>query len=255
MSVLERAIHKAYQRQRLQPEPSATLPAEFPVAEVSAPPAPAPALPVAEAPILPVSVPAAESDPELKWSWPTVCLQLLERMGEGFRELAADLQRGSLDSARRTVAVCSVGGGEGCTTIVLMIAHAWSELDTGHCLVIDAGEEHGLCQSLGIAASPGEPPRVLIPGRLSVLAAERTGGDSRPPWLAELRRRFDLILIDAGALASSSGAPQVQSVDRLDAVVTVSSRRKRSYPAGLEPQFENWRRLGVESLGVIETFA
>jgi hypothetical protein len=176
-------------------------------------------------------------------------------MGAGFHELAADLQRGGVESARRAVAVCSVGAGEGCTTIVQMIAHAWSELDSGNCLLIDACEGHGLCQSLGIAATPNEQPRVLIPGRLSVLAADRVGDDSRPPWLAELRRRFDLILIDAGALTSSGGAPHVQSVDRLDAVVTVSSRRKRSYPAGLEPQFENWRRLGVESLGVIETFA
>ena len=248
MSVLERAIHKAYQRQRLQPESSAALPVEIPAAELTAPAA-APLVQVIETPTAPEPVPAPQ------WSWPTVCLQLLERMGDGFRELAADLRRGSIESAHRAVAVCSVGGGEGCTTIVLMIAHAWNDLESGHCLMIDAGEGHGLCQSLGISATPGEQPQVLIPGRLSLLAAEQAGDESRRPWLAELRRRFDLILIDAGALDSSGGAPHVQSVDRLDAVVTVSSRRKRSYPAGLEPQFENWRRLGVESLGVIETFA
>lgn len=268
MTFLDRAIVKAYRRQaetaghRTSSHASGAL-----RGPIGAPPRPV------SDPIEPDSV---EPPQPTTWNWPELCAQLLDQTPEGFDRLADYLTEAADKQHMGAIALTSLERGEGTTSVLLTLARVFSERATHKILLVEADFERpslrklldpppilGLWEVVEGRASLWQVLQGMTTGVLSVLPltgpvsqSQLNAGQVRlKSLLAELRSQFDLMLLDAGPISATEAVENSWLSGTVDGVVTVSSSRKRTRQFGMEATVTSWEQAGVESLGVIETFA
>ena len=216
--------------------------------------------------------PVIERPVPQKWKWPEICEQLDQFTGEGFRQLAKHLQFAA-DEGHKTLAFVSSAAGAGRTSVLLTLTRILALEGRSDVLLIDADRRHPQLASL-IPETPTVGLREVLhgqlrldqvvipmdPGRVSVLPLPATLTDSEwQPLVAPLRallkqarRDYDMILIDAGVLGPDTRMSDCWLRGAADAVITISRQLtgQRTEHAVLD-----WKQIGIESLGVIETFA
>jgi Mrp family chromosome partitioning ATPase len=216
--------------------------------------------------------PASSKPTPQSWKWPEICEQLDQFTGEGFQQLAGHLQSAA-EQGHKVLAFVSSQPNAGRTSVLMTLTRILALEGKSSVLLIDADHRHPNIASLTNLHPATELKAVLqgssrtvqatipmTPGRVSVLPMLEPIADGEWRKLAttfrvilhQARRDYDMILIDAGVFGAESKLTECWLRGIADAVVTVS----RQLPApGAEHVVLDWKQIGIESLGVIETFA
>ncbi len=220
----------------------------------------------------PQAPPVIERPTPQTWKWPEICEQLDQFTGEGFRQLAKHLQFAA-EQGHKALAFVSSAPGAGRTSVLLTLTRILALEGQTDVLLIDADRRHPQLASLtGQHANVGlrevlhgqlKMDQAVIPmnpGRVSVLPLNENLTDKE--WsklvapmrvlLKQARRDYDMILIDAGVLGPETRLADCWLRGAADAVITISRQL-----TGKQTEHEvlDWKQIGIESLGVIETFA
>ena len=226
-----------------------------------------------------LSLSAVSRAPLATWNWPTITNDVLAVARTGFERLAERLRRGSLERGVCSVAFSGTGRDVGRTTVILSLARVLKEqYPQESLLLIDADfSRPGLTSQVGLVPARGawEVLQSDLPlesalhpgsdaagsGRLALLPLsgpvtnpelETVGTDGLLPLLAELREQFPLILIDAGAWNPLK--PPLWKCAGIDGLIHVQ-RHDAPTPGILHCERLLCREMGLEFLGVVETFA
>lgn len=207
-----------------------------------------------------------------QWQWPEICEQLDQFTGEGFRQLAKHLQFAA-EQGHKTLAFVSSTPGAGRTSVLLTLTRILALEGRTEALLVDADRRHPQLASL-IEGTPTVGLRDVLhgqlrmeqavvpmnPGRVALLPLNETIADAE--WLQlvapmrvllkQARRDYDMILVDAGVLGPETRLADCWLRGAVDAVITISRQL-----TGKQSEHEvlDWKQIGIESLGVIETFA
>jgi Mrp family chromosome partitioning ATPase len=207
-----------------------------------------------------------------QWQWPEICEQLDQFTGEGFRQLAKHLQFAA-EQGHKTLAFVSSTPGAGRTSVLLTLTRILALEGRTEALLVDADRRHPQLASL-IEDTPTVGLRDVLhgqlrmeqavipmnPGRVAVLPLNEKIADAE--WqqlvapmrvlLKQARRDYDMILVDAGVLGPETRLADCWLRGAVDAVITISRQL-----TGKQSEHEvlDWKQIGIESLGVIETFA
>lgn len=217
-------------------------------------------------------IPGTGPPPAQPWKWPEICEQLDQFTGEGFQQLAKHLQFAA-EQGHKVLAFVSSQRDAGRTSVLLTLTRILALEGKSSVLLIDADHRHphiaelsGLQPQCGFEDVLKGSHRVqqatvpMSPGRVSLLPLTRelTNGDwlktvtSFRVLLHQARREYDMILIDAGVFGEETPLTECWLRGISDAVVTVS---RQLTVQNAEHVVLDWKKIGIESLGVIETFA
>ncbi len=220
----------------------------------------------------PPAPPVPERPAVQQWKWPEICEQLDQFTGEGFRQLAKHLQFAA-DEGHKTLAFVSSSPGTGRTSVLLTLTRILALEGKSDVLLIDADRRHpqlvsiipdrpavGLREVLEGQLRMDQAVIPMTPGRVAALPLNETLTDAEwQPLVAPLRallkqarRNYDMILIDAGVVGPETRLPDCWLRGAADAVITISRQLTGKQT---EHQVLDWKQIGIESLGVIETFA
>ena len=220
----------------------------------------------------PPAPPVPERPAVQQWKWPEICEQLDQFTGEGFRQLAKHLQFAA-DEGHKTLAFVSSSAGTGRTSVLLTLTRILALEGKSDVLLIDADRRHpqlvsiipdrpavGLREVLEGQLRMDQAVIPMTPGRVAALPLNETLTDAEwQPLVAPLRallkqarRDYDMILIDAGVVGPETRLPDCWLRGAADAVITISRQLTGKQT---EHQVLDWKQIGIESLGVIETFA
>lgn len=204
---------------------------------------------------------------------------VLSAANAGFQRLADRLRKGSLERGVCSIVFTGTGRDVGRTTVILSLARALhARYPTESLLLIDADfAQPGLTPQVGLTPVRGvwellqsdlTPQSALHPGpaesgaqRLTLLPLsgpvsspelESIGPEGLLPLLADLREEFPLILVDAGAWNPLK--PPLWKCAGIDGLIHVQ-RHDAPSPGVLHFERSLCREMGIEFLGVIETFA
>jgi len=208
--------------------------------------------------------------------WPKICNEVdtsadaqLDRLADG---LVAGLAEG-----RKVVAVGSSQKGEGCTTLLLSTAKRLTERGIRVVLVDGDLTDPQLARRLGLASEAGWEAVVAgwlpleevlvesIQDRLTLLPlCKMPDGQSRTilddtslaTTLERLRRHYDLVLVDLGALdqeTGSCGPPPETAGNQIDAAVLVHDVRS-TLPCRLAKTAGYLAAAGIVQAGIIENY-
>lgn len=207
-----------------------------------------------------------------QWQWPEICEQLDQFTGEGFRQLAKHLQFAA-EQGHKTLAFVSSTPGAGRTSVLLTLTRILALEGRTEALLVDADRRHPQLASL-IEDTPTVGLRDVLhgqlrmeqavipmnPGRVALLPLNETITDAE--WqqlvapmrvlLKQARRDYDMILVDAGVLGPETRLADCWLRGAVDAVITISRQLTGKQS---EHDVLDWKQIGIESLGVIETFA
>ena len=219
----------------------------------------------------PPSPPVIERPEAQQWKWPEICEQLDQFTGDGFRQLAKHLQFAA-EQGHKSLAFVSSASGAGRTSVLLTLTRIFALEGKSEVLLVDADRRHPQLASL-IASRPDTGLREVLhgqlrmeqavvpmrPGRVSALPLNDKMTDNE--WLKlvaplrvllkQARRDFDMILIDAGVLGPETNLSDCWLRGSVDAVITISRQLTDQRTAH---EVLDWKQIGIESLGVIETF-
>ncbi|MFO1023497.1 MAG: hypothetical protein U0903_22800 [Planctomycetales bacterium] len=258
MSLLDRAIVKAYRETHSQP-----VSRPQPAAVEPVPAAIPPANPQAVEPVEPVA---------RGWNWPRITQQLLNQSEAGFQHLARQLLGSAAERHEKCVAFFGTTRGEGCSSVLLTLAHVLARLKQPRILLVDADLEHpslwsqlqpGTASTHKALPAAANRPLMLSGSNVCVLApVEKTAPDHIPEHLsrltgtlAEVRDQFDLILIDAGVLVQDQTIRNSWLEANINAAIAVISSRQRTASSLESDEDRRWTEAGISWLGMIETFA
>ncbi|MES2793679.1 MAG: hypothetical protein V4719_28960 [Planctomycetota bacterium] len=221
---------------------------------------------------LPSSVVQPERPVAHQWKWPEICEQLDQFTGEGFRQLAKHLQFAA-EQGHKVLAFVSSSPGAGRTSVLLTLTRILALEGKTVALLIDADRRHPQLASV-IGQDRAEGLREVLhgqlpieqavvpmtPGGVSVLPLNETVTDAE--WLKlvaplrvllkHARHEYDMILVDAGVLGPETRMADCWLRGSVDAVITISRQLTGKLT---EHEVLDWKQIGIESLGVIETFA
>ncbi len=219
----------------------------------------------------PTLPPTIERPVAQQWKWPEICEQLDQFTGDGFRQLAKHLQFAA-EQGHKSLAFVSSASGAGRTSVLLTLTRIFALEGKSEVLLVDADRRHPQLASL-IASRPNTGLREvlhgqlrmeqavvpMLPGRVSALPLNDKMTDNE--WLKlvaplrvllkQARRDFDMILIDAGILGPETNLSDCWLRGSVDAVITISRQLTDQRTAH---EVLDWKQIGIESLGVIETF-
>jgi Mrp family chromosome partitioning ATPase len=210
--------------------------------------------------------------PQQTWQWPEICEQLDQFTGEGFQQLAKHLQFAA-EQGHKVLAFVSSQRDAGRTSVLLTLTRILALEGKSSVLLIDADQRHpniatlsGLQPPIGFEDVLQGSSRMhqaitpMTPGRVTLLPLLKPVADG--DWrnrvtafrvlLHQARRDYDMVLIDAGVFGAETKMTDCWLRGIADAVVTVS--RQLTVQSG-EHVVLDWKQIGIESLGVIETFA
>ncbi|MDB5386584.1 MAG: CobQ/CobB/MinD/ParA nucleotide binding protein [Planctomycetaceae bacterium] len=219
-----------------------------------------------------LTVPSISPPGPQTWKWPAICEQLDQFTGEGFQQLAKHLQFAA-EQGHKVLAFVSSQRDAGRTSVLLTLTRILALEGKSSVLLIDADHRHpniaaltGLQPQTGFddvlqgTARVQQATNSMTPGRVAVLpllkpASEVDWQKTVTPFrtlLHQARREYDMILVDAGVFPVETKLTECWLRGIADAVVTVS--RQLTGPSS-EHVVLDWKKIGIESLGVIETFA
>lgn len=220
----------------------------------------------------PVSAPVIDQPHTQKWKWPEICQQLDQFTGDGFRQLAKHLQFAA-EQGHKVLGFVSSARNAGRTSVLMTLTRILALEGKTEALLIDTDRRHphladlagydalnglgevlhGQCR-LPLAVMP------MTPGRISLLPLTETMSEAE--WLTlvtplrallkQVRREYDMVLIDVGVMAPDTKLADCWLRGAVDAVITISRQLTGKHK---EHEVLNWKQIGIESLGVIETFA
>lgn len=220
-----------------------------------------------------VSKPAPpEPAPVREWQWPVICEQLDQFTGDGFRQLAKHLQFAAAQG-HKVLAFVSSAPAAGRTSVVLTLTRILAQEGRTHALLIDADRRHpDLATLTGLPPVPGlgevlrgqaTVPQVIVPrspGNISSLTLQAPISDEEWPRLTtplrtlaqQARRDYEMVLVDAGVIGPETMLADCWLREVADAVITISRQLTEKDAAH---EVLDWKQIGIESLGVIETFS
>lgn len=229
-----------------------------------------------ESPQLVAAAPATPTLPDRPvkqtWKWPEICEHLDQFTGDGFRQLAKHLQYAA-EQGHKVLSFVSSTPGTGRTSVLMTLARILALEGKTEALMIDADRRHPHLASLTQTSPEVGLGDVLhgqirlqqavipmTPGNVSLLPLLQPPTDAE--WqklvapmralLKQVRRDYDMILIDAGVLGVDTRLADCWLRGAVDAVITIS-RQLTAKQA--EHEVLDWKQIGIESLGVIETFS
>jgi len=206
------------------------------------------------------------------WHWPAICEQLDQFTGEGFRELAKHLQYAA-EQGHKVLAFASSQRESGRTSVLLTLSRILALEGKSRVLLIDADPRHpniaalakvtpqvGLEQVLQRSARLSDAVIPMTPGQVTLLPllapVSEVEWRRNAPQLKNLlplaKSDYDIILIDAGVFGPETKLPECWLRGVADAVVTVA---RQIGPHRTDHRTLDWKQIGIDSLGVIETFA
>lgn len=228
--------------------------------------------PVAQAMVSPSS-PATPKQPGRRdWKWPEICEQLDQFTGDGFRQLAKHLQFAAAQG-HKVLAFVSSKPGAGRTSVLLTLTRILALEGRTDVLLLDADRRHpdlakltgltptvGLCEVLHGQSTLQQAVVPRTPGNIAMLPLLTPVSDVEWPTVVtplralvkQLRRDHDMILVDAGVFGPETRLADCWLKGAADAVITISRQLNGKNAVH---DVLNWKQIGIESLGVIETFA
>jgi Mrp family chromosome partitioning ATPase len=210
-----------------------------------------------------------------RFAWPRNVEVLIAAAGSEFAEFARELQD-RVHAGRKTLVVTGVERGEGRTTVLLALARLAANRNL-RTVVVDVdlaapqlSEQLGLRPELGwddVYAERLAATDALIESiddRLTVLPLRSPPADPRSlagkaglgEILAELRARYDLVLLDAGPLSDDPQAIDLAAVlggAVIDDGLVVRDRR-RTQPKQVQAVCRRLTALGVRHWDIAENF-
>jgi len=209
--------------------------------------------------------------------WPKICIEVDTSAAEQLDRLADGLLAG-LAQGHKVVGVGSSQRGEGCTTLLLSTAKRLAGRGIRSALVDADLADPQLARRLGLASEAGWEAVVAgrlpleevlvesIEDRLTLLPLCRMRDDAQNQTILDgtsltttferLRRHYDLVLVDLGALDeetdSCDSSPQV-AANRVDAAVLVHDVRS-TLPGRLAKAVGHLAAAGIFQAGIIENF-
>lgn len=210
--------------------------------------------------------------PQQTWNWPPICEQLDQYTGDGFRELAKHLQYAA-EHGNKVLAFASAQKAAGRTSVLLTLTRILALEGLSKVLLVDADFRHPHIATLANLTPPIGLEKILdgtgniqdaaismTPGRVTLLPMIepvsvndwKSKSTNLRTLLMRARKDFDLILLDVGVFGPETQLNDCWLRGSVDAVVTVA-RQLNAQRA--EHTVLNWKQIGIESLGVIETFA
>lgn len=207
-----------------------------------------------------------------EWKWPEICEQLDQFTGDGFRQLAKHLQFAAAQG-HKVLAFVSSERFAGRTSVLMTLTRILALEGRAHALLVDADRQHpDLATLTGIGAAPGlcevlhgqaTLQQVIVPrtpGNISSLTLKTAVSDAEWHMLTaplrtlvqQVRRDYDMVLIDAGVLGPETRLGDCWLRGAADAVITISRQLTDKKAAH---EVLDWKQIGIESLGVIETFS
>ncbi len=247
-----------------------------PVSKASQPAAATPPVyvpPPVVSPTVAYSKPIGTSQPLTRdWQWPEICEQLDQFTGDGFRQLAKHLQFAAAQG-HKVLAFVSSKAGAGRTSVLLTLTRILALEGRTDVLLLDADRRHpdlgkltklqatlGLSEVLHGQATLEQAVVHRTPGNISLLPLLTTISDAE--WLTvvgplrtlmkQLKHDHDMVLVDAGVLGPETRLADCWLRGAADAVITIS---RQLTGKNAVHEVLNWKQIGIESLGVIETFA
>lgn len=223
---------------------------------------------------VPLPIPTLVDDQKIEhnWKWPEICQQLDQFTGDGFRQLAKHLQFAA-EQGHKVLGFVSSARNAGRTSVLMTLTRILALEGKTEALLIDADRRHpqlgelsgydainGLGELLHGQCRLPQAVMPMTPGRISLLPLTETVGEAE--WqtlvsplralLKQVRRDYDMVLIDVGVMGTDTKLADCWLRGGVDAVITISRQLtgKRT-----EHEVLNWKQIGIESLGVIETFA
>lgn len=206
------------------------------------------------------------------WNWPEICEQLDQHSGDGFKQLAKQLQL-TAQQGKRVLAFVSPSRNSGRTTILMTLARILARDPHTEALLIDLDRRHPEIAALvkyeakrgvkDILENPGLIGSVIAPmtpGKISLMPLTESISDTEwikysgniAPLITQAKRAYDMVLIDAGVFPVGTRLSDCWLKGCVDAVVTVSRQVTTS---GRQNLVLDWKQIGIESLGFIETFS
>ncbi len=181
-----------------------------------------------EGPVATISQPSTQQEPAALWPelevdrfrWPVICEKLLASRRQELCVAAEKIEE-QASAGGQLIAVASAQAREGCTTVLLCLARMLAERNHRVCLVDADYIRPDLAAQLGLSPEAGleaviagdsaladaliesQADGITIVPLLSSASAERIATVSIGDALAPLRAAFDLVLIDAGSLATT----------------------------------------------------
>lgn len=209
---------------------------------------------------------------EVAWDWPEICEQLDQFTGDGFRQLAKHLQFAA-GQGHKVLAFVGTTANTGRTSVVLTLTRILALEGRTSALLIDADRRRpqlasltrlnttaGLCEVLYGQAPLDQAAVRRTPGLISLLPLRTAVSDAE--WgklvaplralVKQARQNYDLVLIDAGVFGPETRLSDCWLRGAADAVITISRQLTGSKTTH---DVLNWKQIGIESLGVIETFS
>ena len=210
-----------------------------------------------------------------RFAWPNACTKMSSVAGDSLDRLADGLQA-EVDQGRKVLAMASPRRGAGCTTLLLCVARRLAQRGRSVVLVDADFSNPQLAPQLGVLPDVGWEEVLSGQCRLTEAAIESIAdgmtllplrqpihdddtprnGQDVASGLAVFRRRFDLALVDLGALGqeAGSGGPLSREVRRqIDAVVLVHNVRGTP-PEELAAVQRSLEASGIVQAGVAENF-
>jgi len=204
---------------------------------------------------------------------PDICLRLtqsadreIQRLGDGLRIAATN--------GRKVVGLGATCRGAGCTTLVLCAARSIARQGLRTVLVEGDFSDPQLAVRLGLAPEIGfedvltgdvplaegliesdEDRFTVLPlvGRLSAASFERPADSRRIAAFDELRRGYDLVIVDLGTLESPETASPLLGPKLTADVVLVHDRRRGDRRHGDQAR-RHLAAVGAAQLGIVENF-
>ncbi len=209
-------------------------------------------------------------DPDAE-STPLVALDQQSVRSEAFRTLRTNLQYIDVDNPPKAVAITSAMPSEGKTTTACNLAITLAQAGKSVCLVEGDMRRPKVAQYLGVESAVGltdvlrgalELEAVLLPWRRGLLTVLPTGAIPPNPsellsskqmriMLDELRRRFDIVIIDAAPLLPVADGAIVASVADGAVLITRHGRTTRDQ---VERAAVSLDQVGARLLGVALNF-
>jgi capsular exopolysaccharide synthesis family protein len=188
-------------------------------------------------------------------------------VAEAYRTLRTNLQFSNVDRDVQTVLVTSAGPGDGKTTVVANLGVALAESGK-NVLVIDCDlRQPGLHALFGLPLAPGltnamveglaEPPinttgvpglSVLTAGDLAPNPAELVASARLARLLADLRSRYDVVLIDVSPVSLVVDAATLASIADGVLLVISAGKTKRQLAQRAKEQLD---QVGARILGAV----
>ncbi len=152
--------------------------------------------------------------------WPAICERLLDTRQQDLRVVAEKIEQQAA-AGGQCIAVASAQAREGCTTVLLCLARVLAERNRRVCLIDADFNRPELAAQLGLSPEAGwnavaageitladaliesQADGITILPLYSSATADRRAACPISETLVPLRATFDLVLIDAGSLATT----------------------------------------------------